>query len=65
MAREGGAYGYKGGAHSREGVRTSKARARMGGEEDAYGREGGCARVMGRARTRGNGGAHYNSLHQF
>jgi hypothetical protein len=46
-------------------VRTSKARARMGGEEDAYGREGGCARVMGRARTRGNGGAHYNSLHQF
>jgi hypothetical protein len=58
-------HGYKEGAHGREGARTGKAWAHMGGKGDAYGREGGCARVMGRARTGGDGGMHDNSLHQF
>jgi hypothetical protein len=51
-------HGCKGGVHGREGARTE-------GRDRVHGREGGCARVMGRARTGGDGGTHDGSLHQF
>jgi hypothetical protein len=51
MAVEGGAYSCPGPC--------------TGGKGDAHGREGGCARVMRRARTGRDGGTHEGSLHQF